>query len=383
MMTASHYFSSRPLWGDEELVLKNIQAPGYSSIFAKFVEPQLFPRVQLTVVKFIAAHFNNNVWSLRFISFITMLTAFWVWIPVFKRLKDPHLIWLAVLSFVASFRLVYYASELKPYAMDVVSSGLFCWFLLYVSEQGDRVQNFAALKPTTNNQQPTTGALYLMLGACLLPLLLFWSYGAFFLFWLVPVQFFLLSLKDKKWRPYLWASVASSVLCFIIFYFIDLRFSLNIHATYDYWDSYFISTHSVKDFFATFFDGTRKLVAFWFGNTKAFIRLGTPLIPIFVIGLFYNGIKDWQANKIAISSVMVIALVIFTELFLFGIFRKYPFTGERITLFFAPLVFYVLIKTLDGMKKIRLLGTVCMIYYVGFCFFSLINTAVFFVRTFR
>ncbi|MBF0483321.1 MAG: hypothetical protein HQL25_01310 [Candidatus Omnitrophica bacterium] len=369
LLTGLHYFSARPLWGDEEMVLKNINMPGYKAIFGRYVEPQLFPRIQLVIVKFISSFFNQNVWALRFISFVMMLSAFWVWVAVFKRLKHPGMILLSVLSFVASFRFVYYASELKPYAVDVLACGTICYFLLYLGE-------------VLINKAVVFSKQKALLFTCLIPLWLFVSYGAFFVFWLVPVQYFLMGMQDRKWFKWFSLSLLASGACFLFFYFIDLRFSLNIQATYDYWDSYFICSTSLQCFGATLFDGIRKLVTFWFGDTKLFIRLGTPLIPVFILGLFYSGIKDWKDKKGNLGSIFLIALVIFVELFFFGIFKKYPFTGERITLFFAPLVFAVLVKTLFDMRKVKYLGSILISYYVLFCLASLINSALVFSKKF-
>ncbi|MFH0918672.1 MAG: hypothetical protein V1830_06015 [Candidatus Omnitrophota bacterium] len=69
-----------------------------------------------------------------------------------------------------------------------------------------------------------------------------------------------------------------------------------------------------------------------------------------------------------------LGLVIFLELVILGILRRYPFTGARMTLFFAPLVYYLIIKGIGSLKMNKLLYFSLNTCYISFLVMCSINS---------
>lgn len=118
-----------------------------------------------------------------------------------------------------------------------------------------------------------------------------------------------------------------------------------------YWDSYFLSTESLYLFLKSFTEGIRRLSTWWFGNTKMFVRIATFVIPLFLFSMVYYGARELRQRRFRIESISSITLILFIQLIFLGMIKKYPFTGERITLFFAPFVFCMIVKAIAALSK--------------------------------
>jgi len=256
-----------------------------------------------------------------------MLSAFFIWIRIYKEgFSNKWYFLLALLPFVSSYSLSYYASELKPYSLDVLIIGVFC---LYLINQERMVE-----------EGPSK---FFTIVTLLLPITLFLSYSSFFLFWIVIYNFLHIVRNNRKVLPLLIGYTFISLSFIIFVYFCDLRHALSMQPLFSYWNDYFLCADSFYCFIKSFGEGLRKLTVWWFGNSTFFRRLASFFIPFFAFSLFGYGIKSIRKDKFKLISIDAIGLVIFFELFILGLARKYPFTGERITLFFAPFVFYFIL----------------------------------------
>lgn len=350
-----HLCSQRPLWLDETFVLRNIEALNYGQLFGPLEPAQSFPRVYLVLVKWIGSFFHNHVVALRIMSFAFMLSAFLVWKKLYTRHceGEPETLTVLLLSWLSSYWLVYYAAELKPYSMDVLAAGLFTLFFLKQREYTARA--------------PSAGLIW---GALLLPFLLFFSYTAIFFFWIVCYNFLQLSLRNKKLIPVLALSSVVSLGCFILFYWTDVRHSITTKGV-EYWESYFLCTESVGCFFETFGEGIKRYSVFWWSTEKIWRRAAVILIPLFLYGLVHLGGGALRRDRLRVFSLDSLSLVLFLEFIVMGLLHKYPFTGERITLFYAPLVFYLIVRSLGAAREIKYLGKALNIYYIGYCYVTL------------
>jgi hypothetical protein len=281
-----------------------------------------------------------------------MLAAFFVWLRVFRHiLPGKWQVLLAIFSFASSYRIIYYAAELKPYSMDVLVAGVFCWYLI-------------------RQQQLDTGAAskLFIAGTLLLPFTLALSYSSFFFFWMVIYNFIFIVNKNRQAAILLAAYSFLCLLTVIAIYYLYLRHELAGDPSG--WNNYFLGTESFYSFIKPFGEGVRKLATFWFGNSKFFIRAASFLIPIFLLSLFGYGIRSLKRNKFRILEADSISLVIFLELVVMGILRKYPFTGARVTLFFSPLIFFLIIKGISSLKRIKPLYislNTCYIAFLAMC----------------
>lgn len=354
-LSVLHYFSQRPLWLDEDFVYQNIVNLDYGQLFGPLKPTQSFPRVHLAIVKWIGSHFSNHDLSLRFLSLVFMVASYFVWKKLYKStIKTERGLQLLLLlfSWCSSYWMVYYAAELKPYSMDVLGVGLFALFFLYQ-------RRF--------EQKPPTKALYVL--SALIPFLLFFSYGCIFVFWIACYNFLRLAWGNKKLWPVFVLNSLMALICFVAFYYTDIQHSITA-AGVNYWQSYFLCTESIGCFFETFGEGIKRFSVFWWGTQKIFRRAAVIFIPLFLYGLYRFGWLALKRDHFRILNIEALSCVLFAEFFVLGILQKYPFTGQRITLFFAPFVFYLVIKSLYEARRIKFLGNILFVYYIGYCILS-------------
>jgi len=345
-----HYFSLRPLWLDENFIFENIKSLRFEQLPGPLKNSQAFPRVYLICIKCFSQIFNYTVLSLRFFPLIIMLSAFFVWVKIYKNeFSNKWHSLLAIFSFASSYYLSYYASELKQYSMDVLVVGFFCLYLIYQRQLVDK-------KPSR----------FFIITTFLLPFTLLFSYSSFFVFWIVIYNFLFIIKKNYRLFPILVIYIFMCLLSSLFVFTFDIKYTLSTASLFSYWNDYFLCTDSVYCFLKSFTEGLRRLSVWWFGNSAFFRRTASFLIPFFVFSIFGYGIKSLRVNRLKPWDIDTIGLIILLELFILGIIKKYPFTGERITLFFTPFVFYFIVKGIGFLKTNRPLYIGISIFYIVF-----------------
>jgi hypothetical protein len=149
---------------------------------------------------------------------------------------------------------------------------------------------------------------------------------------------------------------------------------MTIQPIWDYWRDYFVCTQSAGCFFSSLWEGLMRMCTWWFGNSKVFVRMSVFVIPFVCIGFFYNGVRALFADRMRLLRLESVGLIVLGELFILGLLHKYPFTGERITLFLAPFVFYALIQGMSIAKKVPIVHKACVTLLCIFLFICGINT---------
>jgi len=353
-----HYLSARPLWLDENFIFGNIKTLKTAQLLGPLKNSQAFPRIYLIVIKIFSQRFDYSVLSLRLFPLISMICAFFIWAKIYKEAFFHKWHFLMVLfSFAGSYSLSYYAAELKPYSLDLLVVGIFCLYLIHQERLVDR----APWKLFT-------------IVTLMLPITLFLSYASFFVFWIVIYNFLLLVGKNRKILPLLIGYTAISVSSVIFVYFHDLKHGLANHGLLSYWNDYFLCSDSFYCFIKSFGEGLRKLSVWWFGNSDFFRRAASGFIPIFVLSMVIYGVRAIKKCKFKLLTIDAIGLVIFLELIILGLLKKYPFTGERITLFFVPFVFYFIVKGINSFRSNRPLYVGFNIFYIVFFLACNINS---------
>ncbi len=366
-----HYFSQRPLWLDEGFVYESLTTYSSEQIFGPLKTQQAFPRVYLVFIKVISENFHYHLLALRLCALVAMMIAFLCWIQIYRRcISVPLILFLAILSFTCSYRLVYYGAELKHYSMDVLTVALYLLFFLLQAE-GEIKKNVK----------------WLWTGSVFLPATIFFSYSSLFVCWIASFNFFLMSRSNIGFRKYFRVNLICTLICAAVFYNIDLKYSFRQSGILQYWDSYFILTDSPLHFLDSIFEGIKRLVTYWCGTEKWHYRMAVPFIPFFLYALFRYGIKYIREDGFKIFRLESLMLVLFGELFLLGLGKFYPFTGERITLFLAPFVFYLILKGMDDLGKVKVGGRIWrmsfLTYYGAYCFMCLVNTITVYIRLYQ
>lgn len=351
-----HWLNPRALWLDEYNVFRSVAlfAPG-DFFREELITTQVFPRLYLFLIHTVAQPFNFHVWSVRFLPFVSMVAAFFVWLKLAGyELKDRKNYFLFVLSWAASVPLIYYASELKQYSMDVLAGSLFLLFI-YRGEElkaGSRVLYIAALS--------------------LLPFLALFSYPSF-LFMGFPLYNLIRREEEGRFRNqcllvYVFAVLAAAH----VFYHYDFKVS---GARTQGFDDYFISFASAGEFFKTFGEGVNNLISRWFAEQPRFIKkIGLFFTPFGMICIFVSFFRNFRKDGYLFKSVNTVALALFAELFILGALKKYPFSVPRTSLFYCPVVLLMTIKGIDALRVVHpWISRVILAVYGAFLVFVMVG----------
>jgi hypothetical protein len=328
------YAHQRPLWNDEAAVFLSVDQLEPIDFFTReLVGGQIFPRAYLFSIQQISRPFNLSLLSLRFLSFVFMLSAFFCWMHIISQEFKNRFHYLTyILAWCASAALIFYSAELKQYSMDVLSSGLFMLFLYYqpnLEKEGNRRKYNCLL--------------------ALLPALIFFSYTSFF-FFIFPLYNLFLSQKDNKsLRSSMATYVVSLAVCSIVVYLFDMRLR-TVHG----YNDYFIYLTSFGDFFKTWGEGTSNLFARCLVERPRIVKKIVLGFFVFgVINMFVSFFSNIKKENYRMHSIKVIALVVYLELFIMGCLKKYPFSVPRTSLFFSPMVLFLTIDGIALTKKIH------------------------------
>ena len=353
-----HYLSLRELWVDETYVLHNIELLRLSRFLNPLLDNQVFPRFYLAVIRFISRPFDYHILSLRFLPLVCMICSFFIWIRIYAReFSEKWQVLLALLAFTSSYYASYYAAELKPYSMDVLVVSLFCLYFFYQKKAQDFSVKFKII-------------------TLLLPFTVLLSYAGFFVFWIVIYNFLLKLGENRKIMPLVILYSTLSFLCCAFVIWFDFRPTFSNQPVISYWQPYFLCSDSFYCFFKSFGEGLRKIVAWWYGDAAFFRRAASFFIPFFVFALFRDGFKSLFKHKSAIFDASGLALVIFAQLIILGVLGKYPFTGQRITLFFAPFVFLLTVKGLSYLSRVKVLNWCVFSFYAVFMVICWVNSLI-------
>ena len=72
-----------------------------------------------------------------------------------------------------------------------------------------------------------------------------------------------------------------------------------------------------------------------------------------LIYMFYGFFRNFKKEEYQIRTLNTAGFALFLGLFALGALKKYPFTVPRTSLFFCPIVFYMVVKGIAGLKSIN------------------------------
>jgi hypothetical protein len=139
------WLANRSLWGDEGFLAINLVERSPAELAAPLAHAQAAPIGFLWLEKAALAAFGEGELALRLLPLLASLAAFPLFHRVARELLAPRDALLALALFAVSEPLVFYASELKPYATDVLVCLLVVWPALRVIRLGASARRLAAL----------------------------------------------------------------------------------------------------------------------------------------------------------------------------------------------------------------------------------------------
>jgi hypothetical protein len=331
------YAFQRPMWNDEECVFHSIQAFSPHDIFHKILlSDQVFPRLYMFCIQSLSHNFDFSLLSLRFLPFVAMMGGFFTWLKIMKyELKNPLEYFTFVLSWTSSAMLIYYASELKQYSLDLFLSSL---YILFFYNQRQILASRSRLYPFLLVIFPFSGLF---------------SYPSMLFALILGYNLLRLSFEDKSNCKYLGIYAVAFVVAVGLSYQFDMRLRPVATVTKGFGD-YFISLESVGQFFKTLGEGTTNLFCrFLVERPRVLKRIVTFFMTFGLVYMVVSFIKHFRKEKFYISSLNVLPFALYMGLFTLGALKKYPFVVPRTALFFAPIVLFLAIKGIRGLRVIH------------------------------
>ncbi|MCS7178325.1 MAG: glycosyltransferase family 39 protein [Anaerolineae bacterium] len=283
----AQYLGNRSLWLDEAYLALNILNRDFSGLLRPLDHHQVAPPLFLWAVKLAVSLGGDSEMVLRLVPLIGSILA----LPLFYRLArgvlSPLGAWLATAMLAWSQPLIYYASEVKPYATDALTSVAACALTLPLIE-----------RPMAN-QPPCCRVLLTGVLGALMP---WFSYPSVFVLGGLALSMLIPPLLQRRYRwalrllipPALWG------LSLLVLYGVVLRSGLSDPFLRAFW----------REFFAPF--PPRSLADLYWYLQAWFDFLvfagGLPFYGLATFAWLAGAITLWRAGRRALALALVLPL---------------------------------------------------------------------------
>lgn len=116
------YLANRSLWLDESLIVSSILDRSLGGLLEPLNYGQTAPVGFLFLVKLSTLLFGTSEFALRLVPLLTGVGALLLFVPVARRFVSSNALVIATAIFALAPFLIYYASEVKQYSLDVLVS---------------------------------------------------------------------------------------------------------------------------------------------------------------------------------------------------------------------------------------------------------------------
>lgn len=116
------YLANRSLWLDESSIVASVLNRSFGGLLQPLDYGQTAPVGFLFLVKLATTVFGNSEYALRLVPLLAGLAALLASVPVARRYVSRNAVPTAVALFALAPFLIYYASEVKQYSLDVLVS---------------------------------------------------------------------------------------------------------------------------------------------------------------------------------------------------------------------------------------------------------------------
>jgi hypothetical protein len=146
-----HYLRDPSIWHDEAALVLNVLNKGFSDLLGPLLFAEASPPLFLCLERAAVLLGGDSTFAVRLWPLLASCAAVVLMVPLARRLLQPRAVPWAVLLLAVSDRLLWHASEAKPYSLDVLAA-IALPLLFFVSEGWRPVRRlilFAALAPIT------------------------------------------------------------------------------------------------------------------------------------------------------------------------------------------------------------------------------------------
>ena len=320
------YIVNRSLWLDEALLALNIMNKSFLELSHPLDYDQGAPLGFLWIEKSLTTILDSSEYSLRLFPLIgSILSLFIFYFILLKYLNNRRTVFIALLLYAISTPLIYYASEAKQYANDVLMT----------------LVGIALLFPLTKeNLNLSSLALCILVGA----ILSWMSHSVIFVLVSVSLVATGSSLQGKNYYKArllisIWAAWAVS---FLSFYFHSLQDLTQNNYLLDFWDNSFVPWDNPLDSINWLINSFLKIFEY---------PVGLPLFGLAALMYFIGIVSMYGKSKIFLFSLLLPLLLALLAAFL----HKSPF-GDRHLLFLVPLIMILIAEGLD--KTLRMFSSI-------------------------
>ncbi len=284
----AQYLGNRSLWLDEAYLALNILGRDFSGLLRPLDYHQIAPPLFLWSVKLAVSLWGESEAVLRLVPLIGGILALLLFYPLARRVAGPLGAWLATALLAWSQPLIYYASEVKPYATDALTTIAACALALPLIEG-----------PTADRPSYRRLLLAGILGA-LMP---WFSYPSAFVLGGLALAMLFGPLFRRRYRfaPRLAIPPALWGLSLLALYVAILRPGLGDPLLRTFWREFFIPfpPHSLADLY--------RCLQAWFD----FLVLagGLPFYGLATFAWLAGGIILWRAGRRALALALVLPLL--------------------------------------------------------------------------
>jgi len=325
----AQYLSNRSLWLDEAYLALNILHRDFGGLLRPLDNHQVAPPLFLWAVKLAVSLWGDSEMVLRLVPLIGSILSLPLVYRVARRIAGPTGAWIATAMLGWSQPLIYYASEVKPYATDALAA----------------IAAFALALPLIEgleDGQPSCQRLILtgLLGA-LLP---WFSYPATFVLGGLGVAMLVGPVARRQFRLALSRSIPLLIwgVSLIGLYGAVLRVGLRDEFLRTFW----------RDFFAPF--PPRSLTDLYWYLQAWFDFLvfagGLPFYGLATFAWLVGGIALWRSGRRPLALALLLPLIGATVASMLKLYPLYI----RVMLFAVPPVF--LLVALGGETVYRILS---------------------------
>jgi hypothetical protein len=326
------YLNNRSLWGDEASIALNIIHRSYLELVNNLDYQQAAPPGFLGMEKLAIEVFGDSEYSLRLFPLVSGIISLFAFYQLAKRYTSEIAATIAIALFACLRWTIYYSTEVKQYASDVMVAVLL--YLLLITP-ADRSQK---------TQQTIISCLFLAISIWL-------SHPAILVIAGIELSYLLVAFISKSKTILLdrLPIYLTSLLSFSIFYLVVLTKSTDNQPLLDAWSGRFIN--SPLDVFS-------RLGGFFYRPLGFGAIVDGFAILASILGCF-AGYRKNRINFIFIVSPFFVTLVA-------SYWKKYPFY-ERLVLFLVPFALLIIgegivwLLTYFRSRSTKLFGTILLL----------------------
>lgn len=316
------YLFNRSLWYDEvRLVWSIIHRSIPSFLHQPLVYNQAAPFGFLVVEKFFVFLFGTNEYALRLFPLVGSIVSLFLFSSLAKIYLKRETVPLAVFFFVVTTSLIYYSSEVKPYATDVTVALLLYVVIEYVCSKGLNWRS--------------TGRIS-VLGA----LAIWFSFPAVFVLAGLGTTLFLIFLKRKEWPSLSRLSVAlfTWLASFIGYYILSLNDIVRVKAVEKYFEQGYLSFPPIS------IAGINRLFDIFIRILKSPLRLSVPYLAglVFLAGCWAFWVQDKKKLLFLLTPFLFTLLA--SALHVYSSFGK-------LVLFLVPVFLLLIVRGIQEMAE--------------------------------